>query len=128
VLHGSSLHALWKFEGMRRIETRLLIGRAALEHAELLHTGDTRQILAGNAMFHATHHLDRPTVSVVVRTLVETDKQPQYTLLPPSIAIAQREEVAAVKRQTQLLSMLLASARLGEYFELMNHLLATKDA
>jgi hypothetical protein len=128
VLHGSSIHTRWKFESMRRIESRLLIGRVALEHAELLHTGDTRQILSGNAMFHATYHLDRPTVSVVVRTLLETDKQPQYTLLPPSIAVAQREEVSSVKRQTQLLSMLLASAKLGEYFELMNHLLATKDA
>jgi hypothetical protein len=128
VLQGSSIHTLWKFESTRRIETRLVLGRVALAHAELLHTGDTRQILAGDAMFHATYHLDRPSVSVVVRTVEEMDKEPQYTLLPPSIAVARREEVPAVKRQTQLLSMLLASDRLGEYCELMNHLLATKDA
>jgi hypothetical protein len=128
VLHGSSIHTLWTFERKRRIENRLLVGRTMLQHSELLHAGDNRRILAGDAMFHATYHLNRPTVSVVIRTLVETDQQPQYMLLPPSIAVAASEEIPSVRRQTQLLSMLLESGRLAECFELMNHLLAVKDA
>lgn len=128
VMQGSSIHSLWDFEPIERLETRLLIGRVQFKHAEILVQGDTRAILAGDQMYHATYHLDLPSVSVVARTSHELDQQPQYKLWPPAIASASLDRIATVKRQTQLLQMLLTSKRHREFHELVPQLLATKEA
>src|SRR5258708_38433522 len=128
VMHGSSLQSLWEFEHTEQVAMRLAFGRVSLKKAELLRKGDSRPIIAGKQMIHSTFHLDRPSLTVVVRTLGEIDKLPQYSYLPPTIAYAQDHDVPAVERRTQLLRMLLVSGKRAEYYELMRHLLATEDA
>lgn len=128
VLQGSSLHSLWEFEPTERLEVRLLLGRVAFLRSEMLKQGDSRPIYAGSRMFHSTYHLDRPTLSVVVRTVSEADERPQYTLLPPTIAFAELDIVPSVQRQSQILKMLATAGKWGEYSEVARHALGTKDA
>ncbi len=90
VMHGSSLQSLWDFEPTEQVAMRLAFGRVSLKKAELLRKGDSRPIIAGNRLIHSTFHLDRPSLTVVVRTVGETDQLPQYSYLPPTIAYAQK--------------------------------------
>jgi hypothetical protein len=128
VMHGSSLQSLWDFELTQQVAMRLALGRVSLKKAELLRKGDTRPIIAGKQMIHATFHLDRPSLTVVVRTLGEIDELPQYSYLPPTIAYAQDHDVPSVQRRTQLLRMLLISGRRAEYDEIAHHVFVTEDA
>lgn len=127
VLHGASLHTLWDFLPTTPIETRLIIGQISLRTAELLTKGDSRAIEAGAKMFHATFHTERPSVTVVVRTISEINHLPQYVLYPPSVAVDPDNEIPHVKRQVQILRMLLLSERRYEYQCLMRVLIESKD-
>src|SRR5260370_32425522 len=106
---------------------RLAFGRVSLKKAELLQKGDSRPIIGGKQLIHSTFHLDRASLTVVVRTLGEIDKLPQYSYLPPTIAYAQDHDVPSVQRRTQLSRMLLKSGKRAEFTEIMHHLLATED-
>jgi hypothetical protein len=128
VLRGSSTHTLWTFEPSKRIQMRLLLGQASLQSAEVLKKGDSRIILAGSRMFHATYHIDRPSVSIVVRTTSEADKLPQYTLWPPTIATVSYDLNPTVKRQMQIAKMLLHAGRREQFRELTRRLVSTKDS
>ncbi len=128
VMHGSSLQCLWDFEATEELAIRLALGRVSLKKAELLRKGDSRPIVAGRQMIHSTFHLDRPSLTVVVRTLGEIDKLPQYSYLPPTIAYAQDHDVPSVQRRAQLLRMLLISRKRAEYNEIARHILGTEDA
>jgi len=128
VMHGSSLQSLWDFEPTEQVAMRLAFGRVSLKKAELLRKGDSRPIIAGNRLIHSTFHLDRPSLTVVVRTSGEIDKLPQYSYLPPTIAYADQNDVPCVKRRTQLLRMLLISRKFAEYDEIAHHILGTEDA
>src|ERR1051325_2798290 len=128
VMHGSSLQSLWQFELQEQVALRLALGSVSLKKAELLRKGDSRPIVAGNRLIHSTFHLDRPSLTVVVRTLGEEDKLPQYTYLPPTIAYADQDEVPSVKRRTQLLRMLLISGKRAEYEEIARYIFGSEDA
>jgi hypothetical protein len=109
VLVGSSFHSAYEFTEHERISSRLLLGDTRLKSVEILRTGDVRQIRSGrNGLVHALFHLDRPSVTVVVRNGSEPWSHPQYTLEPPHLAYAQDE----LKRDSKvrLLSRLLAVA------------------
>src|SRR6266853_1534338 len=126
VMHGSSLQTLWEFELREQVALRLALGRVSLKKAELLRKGDSRPIIAGKQLIHSTFHLDRPSLTVVVRTIGEIDKQPQYSYLPPTIAHYPFDIVPSVKRRTQLLMMLLKSGMHAPFAEIMHHLLGTE--
>jgi len=128
VMHGSSLQSLWEFEPTEQVAMRLALGRVSLKKAELLQKGDSRPIIAGKRLIHSTFHLDRPSLTVVVRTLGEINKLPQYSYLPPTIAYAQDHDVPSVQRRSQLLRMLLTSGKRAEYNEIARHVLGTEDA
>jgi len=128
VMHGSSLQSLWEFEPEEQLSIRLALGRVSLKKAELLRKGDSRPIIAGKQLIHSTFHLDRPSLTVVVRTLGEIDQLPQYSYLPPTIAYAQDHDVPIVKRRAQLLRMLLIGGKRAEYHEIAHHILGTEDA
>jgi hypothetical protein len=128
VMHGSSLQSLWEFELTEQIEVSLAVGQVSLKKAELLRKGDSRPILAGKQMIHSTFHLDRPSLTVVVRTLTEANRQPQYSYLPPTIAYDPFYVIPSVQRRTQLLRMLLISGKRAEYNEIVRHILGSEDA
>lgn len=128
VLDGSSIHSTWNFVADRTLLNRVLLGRLRLQDAELLTPGETRPIIAGSRHIHATFHLERPTLTVVVRTRNESGALPQYAYMFPSIAYASQEAPPHVIRRRQILSMLLASGRHREFSEVMRHAAATADA
>src|SRR5262249_57995999 len=68
VLSGSSIHCRYRFHEALRYNLRLKLGKIDLEQVELLEKGDTRRILPARAMIHSLFHLERPAVTVVVRT------------------------------------------------------------
>jgi hypothetical protein len=51
-----------------------------------MRTGDVRQILSGDRFIHSLFHLDRPSVTMVVRTKHDSGTDPQYSYFPPGIA------------------------------------------
>jgi len=87
VLAGSSIHSRYRFESERRLNARLLTGSIALESVELLEQGDARPIFSGTQLAHALFHLDRPSVSVVLRTNHDPGSDPQLQYFPPCLAV-----------------------------------------
>ena len=87
VLHGSSVHATYSFTPRQVASKRLVIGDTRFISAELLQRGDVRTILAGDKLIHSLFHLDRPSISLVVRTSRKiTLERPQYAYLKPFLA------------------------------------------
>jgi hypothetical protein len=68
VLEGGSIHSRYEFDAEERICENLHAGKLELREVELLKRGDVRRIDAGSALIHALFHLDRPSLTVVVRT------------------------------------------------------------
>src|SRR5687767_9622999 len=128
VMHGSSLHTIWEFEPERKLAHRLLYGKLKLNATEILNTGAVRPIAAGKSYIHSTYHLDRPSVSVVIRTNQEIENSPQYSYLPPCLAYARLEDDPASKRRRQLFKMLAAAGRQKELAEIAMQHLASTDA
>lgn len=128
VMEGSSLHSIWDFEKRYVVNNRLFLGRMALGRAELLTKGDTRRICGGRELIHATFHLERPSISIVVRTIQEKDKLPQYSYLFPSIAYDAERIPAPILRRTQLALMLMSAGRHDEFEECLRYILDSADA
>ncbi len=104
VLHGSSVHSRYSFTVEKEVSKRLLIGRTDFISAELLQRGDVREILSGDELIHALFHLDRPSVSLVVRTSPKLQlERPQFAYLKPHIAF---DDVNLPKLQVVQLRML----------------------
>lgn len=123
LLTGSSLHTVWDFKCEERVSSQLLLGALQLKKAELLRVGDTTAIFAGNRFIHATHHLDQPTVTVVIRTNSERNHLPQYAYLEPFIAYDAVHGNAGVRRRLQLLQMLSVTGRDKELLDAVKCLL-----
>lgn len=88
VLAGSSLHTVHAFTERRRIDSRFAAGELRALGSELLGEGDVRQVIAGPSFVHALFHLERPSVTLLVRTVHEADRQPLRGYDPPCFARA----------------------------------------
>lgn len=106
VLAGSSIHATYRFEEDRHFSVRLGLGRLAHERIELLTQGDVRPILAGRVLIHSLFHLDRPSMTVVVRTYDVPGAAPQYSYLRPSLAYDPFYEPEHLHRQQEIIEAL----------------------
>ena len=83
VLVGSSFHSVYEFNEHEQINSQLLLGDVRLKMAEILRTGDVRLIHSGRSgLAHALFHLDRPSVTVVVRNHGEPWALPVHACLP----------------------------------------------
>jgi hypothetical protein len=127
VLSGSSIHARYRFELRERINCRMAFGDLSLQELELLPAGAVRSIRAGNTFIHSLFHLDRPSTSVVVRTLAEPDMSPQFEYRLPSLAIDKLNTRPTTRRQLQLLELLLRIESSGRPPRLVSHLVEHAD-
>lgn len=127
VLSGSSLQTHWRFLPSRRVVTRLYFGTVSLAKAEVLKTGANCQITPGNKMIHSTFHLERPSMTCVIRTNRDIEHLPQYSYVPPSIAYAPLEVCPTIERRLQIIAMLIKSEKLPECLELMSHVFERAD-
>jgi hypothetical protein len=123
VLAGSSIHTQFRFAPEHVVNKGLVLGALDAHAPELLRVGDARTILAGDGLTHSVFHLDRPSVSLVVRTYEDLGARPQFRYLHPGIAIASFHYDARLPRLLELFAMLFGGklpervAVVGEYLE-----------
>lgn len=106
VLAGSSLHSQFAFENAETVSAHLRVGTLRMTHTELLATGRTVPIIAGHGHIHALFHLETPSLTVVVRTHTDPGTGPQFTYLPPHLAVDPTPHDALTLRRKQLLDVL----------------------
>jgi hypothetical protein len=88
VLCGSSLHVQYSFDCDEKLaDGHLIVGALKLENAEVLRAGDTRAIVSGPEFIHALFHLERPSVTIVVRNKWSDLPFPQYDYRRPGLGI-----------------------------------------
>jgi hypothetical protein len=106
VLEGSSLHSRYVFDCHDRVCGEVLLGELRFASSELLRPGDVRAIEPGRGHLHSLFHLDRPSLSVVVRTNSEPRHDPQYSYLKPGLAIDPFYRPQPLETQVALLESL----------------------
>jgi len=106
VLTGSSLHTEFTFENARAVTAHFRMGDLRLKETQLLETGSTVPIVSGGACIHSLFHLEMPSLTVVVRTHSDPGTGPQFTYLPPHVAVDPFYTDALTTRRTQLLDVL----------------------
>jgi hypothetical protein len=106
VLAGSSIHGTYRFRETRRISAAMLLGRLELEAMQLLPAGATRRIVPHGALIHSLFHLERPSVTLVVRDPGTTQNPPSYEYRKPGLAIDPFHEDVTTVKALQLLGML----------------------
>lgn len=86
VAEGMSLHVRYRFDpGEQMADGHLVVGALTMEEPEILRAGEVRPINAGFGFVHALFHLERPTVTVVVRNLTSGLDYPQFSYLRPGL-------------------------------------------
>lgn len=103
VLAGSSVHSHWRFTPERAVNSRMICGRLERVSTEILRPGGLRPIYAGDRLIHQLFHLELPSVTIVVRTYGERPHLPQYSYLPPGLAIDNEEDDEVRRRRMILL-------------------------
>ncbi len=126
VLEGSSIHSRFTFDDPRPISSHLLTGNLAWQNTRLLEKGCTEEIRAGADYIHALFHLETPSATVVVRTQTDAASGPQFTYLPPHLAIDPFAHDALTGRRKQLLDLLHSTAD-PKYLPLLLRMLGELD-
>lgn len=103
VMEGSSIHSEFEFRNPRPVTAHFRLGELSLKKAELLERGVSVPILSGGGCIHSLFHLETPSVTVVVRTHSDPGTGPQFTYLPPHVALDPVKEDALTLRRKQLL-------------------------
>ena len=129
VLSGSSIHSRYRFDLDEQINSRMKLGRLHLEGVELLTRGQTREIHAGSRFIHALFHLDRPSVTIVVRTIGNPQAQPQWSHRKPGVAVDPfRKLPPRLMRRLQVLKLVERTQSPSEYLRALETLLIEGDA
>ena len=126
VLAGSSLHAEFAFANVRPVTAHFRLGDLQLTGTELLETGRTVPITSGGASIHSLFHLETPSVTVVVRTHSDPGTGPQFTYLPPHVAVDPFFSDALTTRRLQLLDVLDRTGA-EDYAEVVRAMVASLD-
>jgi hypothetical protein len=126
VLAGSSLHAEFAFTNVRPVTAHFRLGDLQLTGTELLETGRTVPITSGSASIHSLFHLETPSVTVVVRTHSDPGTGPQFTYLPPHVAVDPFFSDALTTRRLQLLDVLDRTGA-EDYAEVVRAMVASLD-
>jgi hypothetical protein len=107
VLLGSSVHAAYSFKKDREVNPHFLTGKLTLEKVSLLAQGEIREIRPGPDFIHSLFHLDRPSVTITIRTYKAPAAAVQYSYLKPYLAINPFFTDAALTKKVQTVSLLL---------------------
>ncbi len=106
VMEGSSLHSEFVFENSRAVTAHFRMGNLRLKNVDLLAKGRTVPIVAGQKHVHSLFHLDTPSVTIVVRTHSAPGTGPQFTYLPPHVAVDPFQSDNLTTRRLQLLDVM----------------------
>jgi hypothetical protein len=125
VLLGGSIHTTYTFECQRALTRELLLGNLTVDSSELLRRGDVRQIVSGDRFIHSLFHLERPSVTLVVRTKRDAGTCPQYSYFHPGIAY---DPFIPDERPSRLLQLLdVLDQRSPEATQLLAELIGNVD-
>ena len=86
VLSGSSIETTFAFNVSGEIDGHFQMGSLSIHKTELLRASDTRGIRSGPTYIHSLFHLDRPSVSIVIRTFWEPAPGVQLRYYPAGFA------------------------------------------
>ena len=106
VMEGSSIHSHYDFVNVRTVTPHFRIGDLKLKNVQILETGSTVPITSGKSCIHSLFHLETPSVTVVLRTHSDPGTGPQFTYLPPHVALDPVHHDALTMRRKQLLDVL----------------------
>jgi len=126
VMSGSSIHSEFTFEDAESITAHFRIGTLKLLKAELLESGSTVPIVSGRTGMHSLFHLETPSLTVVVRTHSDPGTGPQFTYLPPHIAVDPVQSDTLTNRRKQLLDVLERTGD-AEYPQLVAEMIGRLD-
>jgi hypothetical protein len=88
VLAGSSIETRYAFERRRSFDGHFVLGDLHVVGTCFHSAGDATPIEAGpRGLTHALFHLDRPSISIVVRTFHDGDAGPQFNYYKPGIGV-----------------------------------------
>lgn len=103
VLAGSSIHVRYEFVPSDVISRRLQFGEIVMRDAEVLRVGDVRPISASSDGAHSLFHLERPSITLVIRTYAEQWALPQLDYYRPGMAFDPGRREPGIRRQLQVL-------------------------
>ena len=126
VMAGSSIHSHFQFEDVQPITAHFRIGSLKLKETKLLETGSTVAISSGGGFIHSLFHLETPSITVVIRTHSDPGTGPQFTYLPPHLAVDPVQNDALTIRRKQLLDVLERTDN-ESYPELVRAMLGALD-
>lgn len=126
VFAGSSILTRYSFKKEHEINAHFSTGQILLSGVELLKQGDVRTIYPGDQYIHSLFHLDRPSVTITVRTYQSPAALPQYLYLKPYLAIDPFYKEQATVKKVQSVSLLL-NMRHAEADSLIGELVASSD-
>jgi hypothetical protein len=88
VAAGMSLHVPYSFERDEMLaDGHLVTGRLKMTGTEILRPGDVRPIVSGPEFIHALFHLERPSMTIVIRNASSQLPFPQYDYRLPGFGI-----------------------------------------
>lgn len=126
VFGGSSIHSVFDFEDARSISAHFRVGEVTLKKTQFLATGSTVPITSGSQCIHSLFHLESPSLTIVVRTHNDPGTSPQFTYLPPHLAIDPFFTDALTSRRCQLLDVLEHTGD-AEYADLVREMVGQLD-
>jgi hypothetical protein len=106
VLAGSSIHGQYTFRETRRLSSALLFGDLELTAMDVLPTGTTRRIVPYAGLIHSLFHIERPSLTIVIRNHGTTANPPSYIYKPPGLAVDPFHEDAYTTKACQLIATL----------------------
>lgn len=107
VLSGRSIETTFAFEVSKDFDGRFQLGELQVRGTALRKPGDYTPIVAGPRFIHSLFHLERPSVSLVVRTFSDPSPGVQLRYHPSGFAHEDRFEDEVRDRQVQLVKLLL---------------------
>lgn len=108
VLAGSSIETQFAFERERTFDGHFVLGTLKVASSGMFRQGEVRPIWAGSKLIHSLFHLERPSVSIVVRTVTDPDVGPQFNYSRAGIGSNPFFTEETIDRKLQLVSMLKA--------------------
>jgi hypothetical protein len=126
VMEGSSIHSHYDFVNVRPVTPHFRLGDLKLKDVRILKTGSTVPITSGKSCIHSLFHLETPSVTVVIRTHTDPGTGPQFTYLPPHVALDPTHHDALTMRRKQLLDV-LERTESPDYADIVAEMIAELD-
>lgn len=126
VMLGSSIHSHYTFKSERVINAHFSTGKLLLKEVQVLKKGDIKKILPGHQYIHSLFHLDRPSVTLTVRTHQTPNALPQYDYLKPYFAVNPFFEEQLTFKKIKSASLLLRMKHPDAY-TLIDELITSSD-